>query len=166
MNWRSLEDLRAGAPTTFCPSSRLLRYSRVCVFILFYLPVQFFPALLLKQLQYFIVAFLLVFWKSCKVIETPGYSTWRCVVTLKHESVYLFSDLLVSQAFPVFILRSNPNKTGRKMVFLTCSVSFRSISWRYFPKLRLKIISGSNHPLVPSDFYDLPCRVRGYPGFF
>ena len=55
------------------------------------------------------------------------------------------------------------------MVFLTCSVSFRSISCRYFSKWRLKIFSGGNHPPppVPWDFYSLPYpRVRGTPGFF
>ena len=52
------------------------------------------------------------------------------------------------------------------MVFLTCSVSFRSISCIYFSKWRLKIFSGGNHPLS-SDFDCLPYpRVRGYPGFF
>ena len=46
------------------------------------------------------------------------------------------------------------------MVFLTCSVSFRSISYRYF------FFRNGNHP-VPSDFHGLPYpRVRGTPGFF
>ena len=53
------------------------------------------------------------------------------------------------------------------MIFLTCSVSFRSISCRYFSKWRLKIFSGGNQPLPTSDFDGLPYpRVRGYPGFF
>ena len=52
------------------------------------------------------------------------------------------------------------------MVFLTCSVSFRSISCRYFSKWRLKIFSGGNHPL-PLEYDGLPYpRVRGYARIF
>ena len=53
------------------------------------------------------------------------------------------------------------------MVFLTCSVSFRSISCRYFSKWRLKIFSDGNQPHVPLDFDGLPYpHVRGYPQIF
>ena len=53
-------------------------------------------------------------------------------------------------------------------MFLTCSVSFKSIScgFFFFSKWRLKIFSGGNPP-VPSDFDSLPYSyVRGTPGFF
>ena len=52
------------------------------------------------------------------------------------------------------------------MVFLTCSVSFRSISCRYFSKWQLKIFSGGNHPSYPQPSTLPYPRVRGTPGFF
>ena len=53
------------------------------------------------------------------------------------------------------------------VVFLICSVSFRTIPWRFFfSKWRLKIFWGGNHPL-PSDFEGLPYHhLRGYPRNF
>ena len=53
------------------------------------------------------------------------------------------------------------------MVFLTCSVSFRSISCRYFAKWVLKIFSGGNHPPYPRTLTAFPTPALGStPGFF
>ena len=54
------------------------------------------------------------------------------------------------------------------MVFLTSSVSFRSISYRYRSKWRLEIFSGGNHPLPdPRTLTAYPTPVLGgTPGFF
>ena len=53
------------------------------------------------------------------------------------------------------------------MVFLTCSVSFRSISCRYFSKWPLEIFLGGKKNPVPSDFAGLHYPVLGCsPGFF
>ena len=67
----------------------------------------------------------------------------------------------ISKFHPVFCLQR------REMVFPTLSVSFRSISCRYFSKWWLRIFSGGSHSPVPSDFDGLPyARVRGTPGLF
>ena len=53
------------------------------------------------------------------------------------------------------------------MMFLRCSVSFGSISCRYFSKWWLKIFSGGNHPPYPRILTAYPTpRVRGTPFFF
>ena len=53
------------------------------------------------------------------------------------------------------------------MVFPTCSVSFRSISCRYFSNWRLEIFSGGNNPPYPRTLAAYPTPVLGgTPGFF
>ena len=52
-------------------------------------------------------------------------------------------------------------------MFLTCYVSFRSISYNIFQNGDLKYFEVKNHPPVPSNFDDLPYpHVMGYPRFF
>ena len=79
--------------------------------------------------------------------------TWKCRFSAKYRPKLIFFVKKVPNigASPGFLLK-------REIVFLTCSVCFRSISWRYFSKWRLKIFSGGNHPPppVPSDFDGLP----------
>ena len=105
-------------------------------------------------------------WKSVHV--------WRQSDVMKHgrpenvdfqrnigQNWFFAKKFQISEFHPVFTYKK------REMVFLTCFVSFRSISWRYFSKWWLKIFSGGNHPLPPSDFDGLPYpRIRGTPGFF
>ena len=53
------------------------------------------------------------------------------------------------------------------MVFLTHSVRFKTIPWRYFLKIVISENAGLHKPPSHSDFDGLPYpRVRWYPNFF
>ena len=97
-----------------------------------------------------------------------SWPTWKCRFSAKYKPKLTFSliEFEISKFYPFLLIMKNTkqNKTKTETVFLTCSVSFRSISLRYLSKWWLKIFSGGNHPPVPSDFDGLPYpRVRGNP---
>ena len=89
--------------------------------------------------------------------------TWKCRFSAKYRPKFIFfllKKFQISKFHRLFAYKR------REVVFLKCSVSFRSISWRYFSNWQLKIFSCGNHPRTLGLCQLTLPRVRGEPTDF